>query len=178
MPFRRETQNLIMRELERGDLPILNEWRNDPDVMHFLGNNFLFISSDVDEAWFDQYLKHRDRNVRLAMIHKKDGRYLGNVNLTNIHPINRAAEFSIVIGNKEYWGHGFGEEATRVMLDHGFLNLNLHRIYLSVIAYNDRALKLYEKIGFRNEGAAREGIYKDGAFHDVVNMGILKKEYR
>jgi len=168
---------IALRELEKSDLPRLNAWRNDKTLLDALGNNFLFISSAVDEKWFEQYLKERDRVVRLSIVVKATGDHIGNVNFTAIHPINRSAEFSILIGEASCRGKGYGETATRQMLEHGFRDRGFNRIYLSVLEDNAAALRLYEKTGFKAEGVKRREIFKNGAFHDVVLMSILASEY-
>jgi RimJ/RimL family protein N-acetyltransferase len=169
---------LRLRELERPDLAAVNRWRNDPEVIRFLGANFIFISPEIDQRWYDSYLTARDRTVRLAMEDSESNRVIGCVYLTDIHRVNRSAEFAILIGEKEYWGRGHGTEASRRVLAHAFDDLNLHRIYLSVLADNLRAIRLYEKLGFRQEGRQREAIYKEGAYRDVVLMAVLEQEYR
>jgi len=167
-----------LRELERGDLPALNRWRNDPELLDLLGNNFLFIAGAVDEKWYESYLAVREHNVRLAITVEPGGEYVGNVNLTGIHPVNRSAEFSILIGDKTVWGKGVGREATRFMLAHAFPDRNLHRVYLSVLASNERALRLYARVGFRTEGTQRQAVFKNGTYHDLVTMAVLRHEHR
>jgi UDP-4-amino-4,6-dideoxy-N-acetyl-beta-L-altrosamine N-acetyltransferase len=167
-----------LRELQRSDLSALNRWRNDPDVVRHLGANFQFIGLEVDERWFDSYLAGRDRAVRLAVVDTERDRLLGVVYLTDIHRINRSAEFGIMIGEKDAWCRGVGTAATAMILTHGFDNLNLHRIYLSVLAENTRAIRVYEKVGFRQEGCQREAVFKGGRYLDVLLMAILASEYR
>ena len=99
--------SIRLRELRRDDIPLVNQWRNDPRVIEFLGANFLFIGPEIDDRWFDAYVAARDRAVRLTI--ETDGRPIGCVNLTNIHPINRSAEFSIMIGDPDCWSKGFGK---------------------------------------------------------------------
>jgi diamine N-acetyltransferase len=167
-----------LRELERADLPVLNSWRNDPEVVEHLGSNFLFIAPEIDTRWYDGYLAGRDRAVRLAILDPEQGRFVGCVYLVDINRINRSAEFAIMIGDKEYWSKGYGTEATKRMLTHGFDDLNLHRIYLWVLAENVRAIRLYEKVGFRVEGRQRDAVFKKGRYRDVIQMAILEAEYR
>jgi diamine N-acetyltransferase len=169
---------LHVREIERGDLPVINRWRNDAEVVAYLGANFFFIASEIDGRWYDRYLAERDKAVRLAMMDGPDGALIGCVNLTNIHRVNRSAELSIVIGEKSYWGKGYGAAATDAILKHGFFDLNLHRIYLDVLATNDRAIRTYVKCGFREEGRHREAVYKNGRFIDVISMALLEEEFR
>ena len=167
-----------LRELERSDLPVVNGWRNDPEIVDLLGANFLFIAQEIDNRWYDAYLAARDRNVRLAIVEPEQGRIIGCVYLTDIHRINRCAEFAILIGDKTYWSKGCGFEATRLILAHAFDDLNLNRIYLTVLAENTRAIRLYEKVGFRREGLQREAVFKQGRYRDVVLMAITAPEYR
>jgi len=166
-----------LRELSRHDLPILNRWRNDPDLIRMLGSNFLFIAPEIDERWFDQYCGQRDRAVRLAIVTPDGDEFIGCVNLTNIHPINRSAEFSIMIGTEQHRGKGIGELATKQMLRHGFDDLNLARIYLYAVSYNTRAIELYRRIGFQMEGTLRAALFKNGRFEDEVLMSMLRDEY-
>jgi diamine N-acetyltransferase len=166
-----------LRELDRSDLPRLNGWRNDKEIIELLGNNFLFISGAIDENWFQSYLQDRERNVRLAIIAEETGEYVGNVNLTSIHRVNRSAEYSILIGEKRYWSKGIGVEATRLMLYHAFMDLNLNRVYLTVIRENVRALRLYRRLNFVEEGCQRQSIFKDGSYRDLIAMSILKREF-
>ncbi|SHI68162.1 Acetyltransferase (GNAT) domain-containing protein [Lutispora thermophila DSM 19022] len=65
----------------------------------------------------------------------------------------------------------------KLLLDYGFLELNLHRIYLRVFSFNSRAIKLYEKLGFKQEGISREVIYRHGGWHDIIHMAVLQREY-
>lgn len=167
-----------LREIEFTDLPQINQWRNDKELIDQLGNNFRYINQKVDEAWFQHYLNQRDKHIRLAIIHQDNDEYIGNVNLTDIHPINASAEFSIWIGNKNHRRKGIGSLATQMMLEHGFKNLNLHRIYLSVLANNQPALQLYQKLGFKIDGKHRDAIFKNGHFHDLIAMSIIKHEYK
>jgi len=169
--------NIRLRELDHSDLFRLNSWRNDKTIINLLGNNFLFISKAVDEDWFKDYLQNRDCNIRLAIIIQETGDYIGNVNLTSIHRTNRAAEISILIGEKEYWSKGIGAQAMHLMLTHAFLDLNLNRVYLTVIRENERALQFYKRLGFVEEGCHRQAIFKDGSYRDLIAMSVLKNEF-
>jgi len=173
-----EELQVRLRELEPRDLPRLNSWRNDRELVDLLGNNFLFIAGSVDERWYQGYLNARDSSVRLAIEVGDPGDYAGNVNLTTIHAINRSAEFSILIGERKYWGKGIGERATRLMLAHAFTNLNLHRVFLKVLRSNERARRLYQRVGFVEEGCEREAVFKSGTYHDLALMSMLASEFR
>jgi diamine N-acetyltransferase len=160
-----------LREIETTDLEKLNEWRNDPNLIATLGTAFTYISREVDKDWYCDYLKNRDKAVRLAI--DVEGHYVGNVNLTNISFIHRSAEFSIFIGDPEYHGKGVGFLAASEIIDHAVRNLGLHRIWLTVLVDNQYAIRLYEKLGFEYEGTMRQSIYKQGKFHDMTIMSLI-----
>ena len=150
-------------------------WRNDPSVIEHLGSNFLFINQEIDAKWYENYLNNRQTAVRLAIIDADADKttFVGTVQLTSIHGINRSAEFSIMIGDKAYWSKGVGCIAASHIIQHGFKDLNLHRIYLTVLTENARAIALYTKLGFKNEGILRGCIFKNGQFRDMLAMAIV-----
>ena len=165
-----------IREIERKDLASINQWRQDRDVVKWLGSPYRFLSPEVDEAWFDAYFRTRANNVRLAIADDEIDKIAGMVNLTGIDWISRSAEFSIQIGEKSVWGKGVGKWAAAEILTHGFEDLGLNRIHLSVLTDNSRARKLYVDLGFREEGILRQALFKEGALLDVAIMGLLRGE--
>ena len=169
--------DIYLRELTQNDLPTINEWRNDPEVIRLLGANFHFIGPAVDAKWFVDYLANRNSAVRLAIVTSESDIFIGLVNLTSIHAINRSAEFSIMLGNKEFWSKGIGHKATNLMLHHGFHDLNLHRIYLTVLLTNSRAIKLYKNLDFKEEGTHIDAVFKEGRFCDLMSMALLKADF-
>jgi RimJ/RimL family protein N-acetyltransferase len=113
----------------------------------------------------------------LFVIASGDDRCLGHVGLYRIDHRVRSAEFAILIGDKGSWGKGLGRRCTTFMVEYGFDQLNLNRIYLEVLATNSRAVELYKKIGFVEEGRLRCGQFKEGRYVDVLVMGLLRDEY-
>jgi RimJ/RimL family protein N-acetyltransferase len=172
------TDDIFLRELERADLPAINAWRADYELVGLLGGSFRHVGSEVDARWFDAYLNLRAHNVRLAICVANSREIVGVVYLLNIDWINRSAEFSIQIGAASARGRGIGKAATELMLTHAFADLNLRRITLTVLATNTHAIALYEKTGFRQEGIFRQAAYKSGAYVDVIPMAILSPEHR
>ncbi|MBN4001270.1 GNAT family protein [Nostoc sp. LPT] len=166
-----------LREILKKDIKTINAWRNDSEIINFLCCNFFYISEEIDEKWYENYLNNRDKNVRLSILESDNNHLIGNVYLTNIQSINRSAEFSIVISNKKYWSKGIGEAVCRKIIKHAFINLNLNRIYLYVLEQNTRAIRMYEKVGFLLEGKLEETVYKNGSYHNTLVMAILRKNY-
>ena len=87
------------------------------------------------------------------------------------------AELGIVIGKKHQWGKGYATEAMQLLVAYGFEQLNLHLLYLTVMASNERAAGIYERVGFRHEGRLRHRIYRDGTYRDLLSMSILRSEW-
>ena len=81
------------------------------------------------------------------------------------------------IGEAEHWGKGYGTDVMKVLLRFAFAEVNLRRVTLSVFEYNPRAIRSYEKAGFRHEGRARKVLNKEGKRWDVLFMGILREEW-
>lgn len=166
-----------LRELEKKDLPVINEWRNNPELIAQLGAPYRFINLSVDEAWFDGYMKNRSTTVRCAIVEEHNDEILGLVSLVSIDHLNQSAEFHIMIGNKENQGKGLGTFAVMQMLKHAFDNLNLQRVELTVLEDNERARHLYEKVGFVQEGVKRSARYKKGKFVNMMIYSVLKAEF-
>ena len=91
---------------------------------------------------------------------------------------DRWGEIGILIGDKEFWNRGYGTDATRALVRWGFDGLNLNRIWLRVYEDNARAIRCYEKVGFRIEGRLRQDRFRDGRYLDTIIMAILRDEFR
>ena len=168
---------VTLKEIARADLQAINRWRQDSDLLDGVGAPFRFISEEVDHAWFEDYLRRRGTDVLCAIVLADRPDPVGFVSLTGIDQVHRRAEFHLLIGERDVHGRGIGTIATSKMLRHAFRDLNLNRVFLSVINYNKAAIRVYEKVGFRKEGIAREAAFKRGCYADMVAMGILRNEF-
>lgn len=121
-------------------------------------------------------MNSRSNSVRCAIVDEKDV-IIGCVYLLNIDSINLSADLHIMIGNEEHRGKGVGTFAVSSMVNHAFFNLNLRRLQLDVLEYNQTAQKLYQKIGFVEEGRKRKAVFKNGKYVDEIIMGLLREEY-
>lgn len=166
-----------LRELCQHDLAAINKWRNDREVTGYLGSPFRYISQEVDGAWLNSYFSSRSNTVRLAICERTSGSIMGAVYLLSIDWVSRNCEFAIWIGEKKCQGQGVGTFATQEALYHAFRDLNLNRVYLTVLSENNRAIELYRKIGFSIEGTLRQAVYKDGNYADMLQMSILAEEF-
>lgn len=168
-----KSSNIHFRKIEKDDFGLLYKWQNDFEVFGALTDSAdLYNQEDVEE-FYDKIKKEKNYMV----IHNEDQMAIGRVALLKEDYKQRNAEALILIGEKEYWGQGYGEEAFRLLLDYAFGELNFHRISLQVFSFNQIAKKMYEKIGFKEEGCLREALYHDGMWHDTYIMGLLKREF-
>nr|WP_305139849.1 GNAT family N-acetyltransferase [uncultured Acetatifactor sp.] len=165
-----------LRELERKDIPTINRWRNNPELVALLGAPFRYINSAVDEKWFDMYMGNRNSTIRCSIVDSED-EPIGLITLASVDYLNQSAELHIMIGEEGNCGKGIGTFALTRMLEHAFSNMNLHRVELAVLEDNRRARALYEKVGFVEEGKKREVRYKNGKFVDMVMYAILKRDF-
>ena len=168
---------VVLRPFEPRDVEHLYGFRNDWQVTQYVGGFSSGYSRRNLEEWI-KFHRNRDDEVLWAIAGKKGGRCIGHVGLYKIDPRVRKAEFAILLGDRRWWGKGVGRSATVAMLDWGFDQLNLHRISLSVLATNQRAIRLYRDLGFREEGLLRDEQFRDGKYVNVLLMSLLEKEWR
>jgi RimJ/RimL family protein N-acetyltransferase len=133
------------------------------------------LSTAEEEDWWSGHLERA--NDYVFAIEADDGIYIGNIGLHNVERENRRATLGIVIGDKAYWGKGYGTDAIETMLGWAFGWLNLHRVTLTVYADNERAMRCYQSCGFRHEGTMRQARYSEGQYLDEHVMGILREEF-
>jgi len=170
--------NLVRLEIldpER-DAVFFHQWAHDSEYLRLLDSNPAFpwppkLTKDFWEKNFDQMHPFLIRALA-------DDRPIGMVDLNDVSPGSFNCWVGIGIGERGAWGQGYGTDAMRVILRYAFDELNLHRVTLDVFGYNERAIRSYEKCGFKEEGRERQWLRRDGKYHDLVFMGILQEEWR
>lgn len=171
-----EGKQVYLRPIELADTDWYFANLYDKDTRRLTGTQKHFSREQIA-----RYIegKSQDSSSVLLLIATCDGdRPVGDVALQDIDAINRNANIRIAINSSGHQGKGYGTEALRLMLDYGFGILHLHRIELNVFSFNERAMHVYEKVGFKREGVQREALYYDHKYHDSILMSILEEEYR
>lgn len=171
-----ESQRIFLRPIENEDLDMYYKkalW--DKESRFFTGTQVVFSRAGV-QRWFD-HINTDSSRIDLLICLQETNEPIGDIALNDIDHLNRSASIRIAIFNKEYWGNGYGTEAMSLLLEHGFENLNLHRVGLDVFSFNKRGIKSYEKLGFKQEGIIRDKLFYDGEYHDLIMMGVLKEEF-
>jgi len=153
-----------------------HRWMNDARVRDMLGVVNMGFSMQSERQWLEGSTVPKEDTVNLTILTKK-GRPIGNIGLRDIDYCPRKASLGIAIGEPEVWDKGYGTDAIRTLLRFAFDELNLHSVHLTVQEQNERAIKCYEKCGFKVEGSQREQRYYQGAYVDWVRMSILRDEW-
>jgi RimJ/RimL family protein N-acetyltransferase len=176
-------ERIRIRAVEKSDLPYFVQWLNDPEVRQgLLIHNPL--SQTEEEGWYERMLtRPSEEHVMAIEVKQSKGdpaepgwKLIGSLAFDSIDWRTRTAELGIAIGEKSYWNLGYGTEAVRLLVEHGFNMLNLHRIFLHVFETNPRAIRAYEKAGFIEEGRERQAEFRGGRYIDVLRMSILHNE--
>jgi RimJ/RimL family protein N-acetyltransferase len=174
-PF--EGKLVRLRALEPEDEPHLFKWYNDYEVTQHLMMRYP-LSRGTERDFIERQKELNFRGAHFAICLKDGGQLIGGSGLTVPHPENREGVLGIAIGDKSYWDRGYGTDAMRTVCRFGFEQMNLHRIQLDVYSHNERARKVYEKVGFQVEGCRRQAVWKYGRYFDVIVMGVLEGELK
>ena len=157
------------------DIPYRVKWRNNPNVNIYIGHEIGQKTTLAKEKkWFADYQK--DKKKKFFTICDQSTP-IGWMGLTNISKVNQNAEIFIAIGEDNYHGKGIGKIALNWIIDYGFSKLNLHKINLSVYEYNPRAIRLYQSLGFINEGDMQDEVFFDGKFHKLLLMALFNSKH-
>ncbi len=170
-----EDDRIYFRPLEISDASTLVVWLNDPENWRTLGRYAPI--NQMRETEFIQKLCASQTDIVFGIVLKTKDRLIGCCGLHNISLSSRSATFGILIGEKSKQGIGLGTAATRLILRYAFDELNLNRVELSVFADHDRAIRVYRRAGFVQEGRARQAFFRNGRYHDALTFGILRDEW-
>lgn len=163
--------------MQRDYLPKFVEWVNDYETAGFINPGLITPFSLEDEnEWFDEMRKSKDSKL-FAILTLDEDKVIGNCGLGRISWKNRHATFGILIGDKQYWSRGYGTDATQTLMRYAFAEMGLNRVELWVFANNTRAIRCYEKAGFKLEGTRRQSIFRGGRWWDEHLMALLRDDY-
>lgn len=169
-----KSNNVALRPLVKDDVPLLIKWINDPEVIQYL-NVYMPTMEAAEYEWFDNLHKQKQKNVVLAIV--VDGKTIGTTGIHGIDGKNRRASTGALIGEKEYWGKGYGSEAKMLMLHFAFNILNLRKIYSEVFVFNERSHKYLMKCGYEEEGRRKEDYFYNGKYWDTILLAVFRDKW-
>lgn len=167
--------NLTLRKARPADVDAFLTFPVDPQIHRMFGGSADALpvrNRETVDAWVHGLIQH---SFAWVIEH---GKPIGEARLDRVDMHDRRASFAIGIYWPDLLGKGLGTEASRLVLDFAFGQLKLHRVSLRVIAYNERAIRCYQKCGFVIEGREREAGLVDGQWHDDIIMGLLETGFR
>ena len=174
MYFKKLTgKKCYLSPINENDAEKYTEWLNDLEMTI----NLQIYNSVINVENEHGLLSNLSKDHNYSIIDFEKNELIGNCGFLDIDYLNQTAETGLFIGNKNYWNKGYGSEALTLLLDYGFKALNLNNIMLRVCPFNKRAIKSYEKVGFKIIGKRREGLRRGKETYDIIFMDILEKEF-
>ena len=156
------------------DLEKFTEWLNDFETTDYIGRSGTLVTLDGEKKYLEE---NSTPEAVFVIVTLDNDKMIGTVGLHEVNWLNRTATLGVFIGDKEYRNKGYGTEAIRMIIEYGFKYMNLHNIKLDLMEFNTRALKCYEKCGFKEYGRRRKSEFINGKYYDQINMDILAEEF-
>ena len=170
-------ERVHLRPLERKDAALLVPWWRDPHVTQMLGEGFVPANIRAAADLIER-LYREGHDLLLGIVLQHTGRLIGVTEIHHLDLHHRQASFGIVIGDRQEWGKGYGAEVTALLCEYVFSGLEMNRVWLHVDEHNERAIRVYEKVGFQREGLLRQDRYTDAGYHNTVVMAVLREEWQ
>lgn len=165
--------------VDEKDISLFHQWVTDLEVAKTTERSSKIFTMSDELLWLkDAQKKQKDGTDYTLTIFTKQNKPIGVIGLHNIEDSSRKADMGIMIGEKAYWGKGYGREAIVLMLDFAFNVLNMHSLSLGAYSYNTRAIRSYAAVGFKEAGRLREARFWGGKYYDIIKMDILAQEFK
>ncbi|RSS60628.1 GNAT family N-acetyltransferase [Streptomyces sp. WAC06614] len=176
-----EGTHVRLRALSADDAVHHLRWRNDPEVVRWATADdpcFGPVTAEAVELAFGSMLRLVPREAAVLTVETvTDGRPIGMVDYRDLDPYAGSATVGVTIGEREYWGRGHGSEALRLLVDHLFGAHPVERLELDTWSGNERAVRAFTRLGFREEGRRRKAVRVAGRTYDRVLFGMLREEW-
>ena len=169
-------ERIILRPFTKKDLAYIQRWSNDAELRKLTGE-IAPISQAEAEKYYYKELRSDENRAWYTIVVKKENRVIGEAGLLRMFRPWRNTDMTIIIGEKDARGKGYGKEAGHLLLTHAFHELGFHRISVGVVGFNKPAIKYWKSLGFKKEGVEREEYYCDNKYSDFIMMSILESEY-
>lgn len=166
---------LSPRNSENEEIEKFTEWLNEFETTDYIGRSDCITTLEAERQYFE---KNNEKNYNFFIVTLEEDKLIGTIGLESYNSINRTATLGIFIGDKEYRSKGYGTEAIKLILDFGFNYLNINNIKLDLMEFNERALKCYQKCGFKEYGRRRKSKFINGKYYDTIEMDILAEEFK
>ena len=174
-----EGKRIRLRGYRNDDLAAIHRWANDAETVRYLSSRYWMPQSTADVAdLIDHAMRAGSNGAFFVIASREDDSYLGQTDLYTINWKLRSAELAIVLGEEAQRGRGLGGEALGLLLAYAFGTLGLERVELEVATENTRAIRCYERAGFKPEGIKRHAFMIGGEYTDLAMMAVLAGEWK
>lgn len=172
------TERLVLRPFKLSDAKQVQMLAGEMKIAETTLNIPHPYENGMAEAWIGTHRQglKQEKEVTYAIVNANTDQLMGAISLMSINPIHKKAELGYWIG-VPYWGKGYCTEASKALIDYGFKDLNLNKIYAKALVTNIASWTVMEKVGMSHEGTLRQDMIKDGVAYDFKTYGILKDEY-
>jgi len=167
-------ERCYLSPIDPDDAPKYTAWINDPELSIMLQIVVKPVSIVSEREFAEKFAKDP---YQFAIVNKETNELMGGCGLKDVDLINRTSQMGIFLGDRNDWGKGYGEEATRLLVDFAFSYVNLRSIMLEVFDFNPRAIRCYEKVGFKHVGRRRCAKLLGDKCYDEVLMDIVADEF-
>lgn len=167
------SKKIYLTSVEHENIEQLRQWRNDPELRKYFREH-REISKEMQEKWFQEKVLGDPNQINFEIHEANSKKLIGHCGLYYIKWVNGTGEFGIYLGESRRCG--YGTDALKALLNYGFYELGLTRIWCEVYE-NNRAIDTYKKIGFKHEGTLRKHIFKEGKHLDAHMLGLLREEW-
>ena len=154
-------------------------WQRDTEFIRLADGDPSQLSSEKKiREWFDQQVEDGPKSERYSFSVRtlEEDKYIGFLGLW-VDLIHSEAWVGLGIGEREFWSKGYGSDMMKLCQQYVFAELGIERLSLGLYEYNPRALRSYEKCGFRLEGRTRKDVMREGKRSDTLWMSILREEW-
>jgi RimJ/RimL family protein N-acetyltransferase len=168
-------EKVYLSPVSMDDVDIFMKWVNDGEVVKYIAIENRIFSLLLEKEAVEKMAKGGNT---FTIVDLDTDKVIGNCSFFGENTLNRTAEIGIMIGEKDYWGKGYGADALRCMLEFGFNVRNYHNVCLYAVSFNERAIACYEKVGFKRQGVCRESVIRGSKKYDLIYLDILATEWR
>ena len=172
----RKGNKVVLRPVLEEDIPHFHRWLNDPEVTQFIRTRRP-VSLAEERAWFDGISKPKPDSVTVSVVDQQTHAVIGCMGLNRIDHVAGTANTGSLIGDKNFWGKGYGTDAKKLLLEFAFDELNLRKIYSEVIAHNERSIAYAKKCGYVEEARIPEHYYGKGRYWDKVILAAYRRDW-
>ena len=173
-------KKVSLHAVERADLQQLRDWRNNPDFRKYF-REYRELNMQQQEQWFEKSVVD-DNNTQMFVIRKKeDNELIGCCGLIYINWVHRNADLSLYVGWEDTYidEEGYAEESCKILLDYGFNELGLNKVWTEIYEFDDKKKELYDKLFFQQDGLLRKNYWYDGKWWDSRILSLLShKNYK